>query len=160
VIFIFLVGHCNSSQMTYAPCRRRYLFILLFIFARCIAMPRPKKKSTVLPNATKRLSGMKSIDPKLDFGGGFSNAAFAALIAKVNSDLDAYNTLISKLDEAYNALEASEKALSNFSGKMLANVAIRYDKDSSEYEMAGGVRSRDRKRPTRKATVAKEMAAV
>jgi hypothetical protein len=43
---------------------------------------------------------------------------------------------------------------------MLANVAIRYDKDSSEYEMAGGVRSRDRKRPTRKATAAKEMAAV
>ena len=93
---------------------------------------------------------MRSIDPKLDFGSGFSNTAFAALITKVNADLDTYNTLLSKLDEAYNAFEASEKALATFSGKMLANVAIRYDKDSSEYEMAGGVRSRDRKRPTRK----------
>ncbi len=123
-------------------------------------MPRPKKKSTVLPNATKRLSGMRSIDPQLDFGGGFSNAAFAELIAKVDTDLDTYNTLLSKLDEAFNALDDSEKALANFSGKMLANVAIRYDKDSSEYEMAGGVRRRDRKRPTRKPTLDKAMAAV
>jgi hypothetical protein len=123
-------------------------------------MPRPKKKSTALPNAAKRLSGMRSIDPQLDFGSGFSNAAFATLIAKVDTDLDAYNTLLSKLDEAYNAFEASEKELSNFSGKMLANVAIRYDKNSTEYEMAGGVRRRDRKRPTRKTTSAKEMAAV
>jgi hypothetical protein len=146
--------------MTYAHVGKGIHPLLLFIFARCITMPRPKKKSTVLPNATKRLSGMRSIDPQLDFGGGFSNAAFAALIAQVDTDLDAYNTLLSKLDEAYNAFEASEKELSNFSGKMLANVAIRYDKDSSEYEMAGGVRRRDRKRPTRKTTAAKEMAAV
>ncbi|MGC1308903.1 MAG: hypothetical protein WA885_16880 [Phormidesmis sp.] len=123
-------------------------------------MPRPKKKSTILPNATKRLSGMKSIDPKLDFGGGFSNAEFAKLINKVSTDLDVYNTLLSKVDEAYNALEESERALSNFSGKMLANVAIRYDKDSSEYEMAGGVRTRDRKRPTRKPEDAQALAAV
>jgi hypothetical protein len=146
--------------MTYAHVGKGIHPLLLFIFARCITMPRPKKKSTVLPNATKRLSGMRSIDPQLDFGGGFSNAAFAALIAQVDTDLDAYNTLLSKLDEAYNAFEASEKELSNFSGKMLANVAIRYDKDSSEYEMAGGVRRRDRKRPTRKTTATKEMAAV
>ena len=43
-------------------------------------MPRLKKKSAALPNATKRLSGMRSIDPKLDFGAGFSNAAFAKMI--------------------------------------------------------------------------------
>ncbi len=123
-------------------------------------MSRPKKKSTVLPNATKRLSGMRSIDPKLDFGAGFSNDAFAKLIDQVETDLDAYNTLLSKVDEASNKFEESERALANFSGKMLANVAIRYDKDSNEYEMAGGVRPRDRKRPVRKPVVAKEVAAV
>ena len=123
-------------------------------------MPRPNKNSTVLPNATKRLSGMRSIDPKLDFGGGISNAAFAKQIEQVNADLDAYNTLLSKVDEAYNKFQESEKELSKFSGKMLANVAIRYDKDSSEYEMAGGVRTRDRKRPTRKTAAPQEMAVV
>ncbi len=123
-------------------------------------MPRPKKKSAALPNANKRLSGMRSIDPKLDFGSGFSNAAFAKLIDQVGTDLDTYNTLLSKVDEAYNAFEASERALSKFSGKMLANVAIRYDKDSSEYEMAGGVRARDRKRPVRKAIPDKALTTV
>ncbi len=123
-------------------------------------MPRPKKKSTVLPNATKRLSGMRSINPKLDFGGGFSNAAFAKQIDQVSADLDAYNTLLSKVDEAYNTFIESERNLSKFSSKMLANVAIRYDKDSSEYEMAGGVRTRDRKRSSRKKAEPKEMAVV
>ncbi|MEL6492739.1 MAG: hypothetical protein AAFQ95_22545 [Cyanobacteria bacterium J06621_3] len=112
-------------------------------------MPRPKKKSAVLPDAAKRLSGMRSIDPKLDFGSGFSNAAFAKLIDQVTEDLDAYNTLLSKLDEAYNTFEASERQLAKFSSKMLSHVAIRYDKDSSEYEMAGG-KVRDRRKAPRK----------
>ncbi len=113
-------------------------------------MSRKKKKSSVLPEAKKRLSGTRSINPNLDFGGGFTNAAFAKLINQVDTDLDTYNTLLSKLDEAYNTFEESERQLAKFSSKMLSHVAIRYDKDSSEYEMAGGVRSRDRKRPTRK----------
>ena len=123
-------------------------------------MPRPKKKSLALPDATKRLSGMRSIDPKLDFGSGYSNTEFAKRIDKVNVDLDAYNTLLSKVDEAYNAFVDSEKALVKFSGKMLANVGIRYDKDSSEYEMAGGVRTRDRKRPTRKPPITQALTPV
>lgn len=123
-------------------------------------MPRLKKKSAVLPNATKRLSGMRSINPNLDFGAGFSNAEFAKLVAKVNADLDVYNTLLSKTDAAFNTFAESERELSKFSSKMLSNVAIRYDKDSNEYEMAGGVRQRERKRPTRKPSVAPEVAVV
>jgi hypothetical protein len=113
-------------------------------------MPRPKKKSVALPDAAKRLSGMRSIDPNLDFGNGYSNFAFEALIKQVEMTLDVYNTLLSKLDEAYSAFEAAERELAKFSGKMLANVAIRYDKDSNEYVMAGGVRPSKRKRSTSK----------
>ncbi|MFK8185005.1 MAG: hypothetical protein AB8B99_16660 [Phormidesmis sp.] len=98
------------------------------------------------------------VSPKLDFGGGFSNVAFSKQIDQVSVDLGAYNTLLSKVDEAYNMFIESERNLSKFSSKMLANVAIRYDKDSSEYEMAGGVRARDRKRPTRKSTASTELA--
>lgn len=36
------------------------------------------------------------------------------------------------------------------SERMLAGVAARYGKDSSQYEQAGGVRKSERKRPTRK----------
>ena len=112
-------------------------------------MPRPKKKSAVLPDAAKRLSGMRSIDPKLNFGAGFSNAEFAKLIDQVTMNLDTYNTLLSKLAEAYTTFEESERRLAKFSSKMLSHVAIRYDKDSTQYEMAGG-KVRDRRKAPRK----------
>lgn len=42
-----------------------------------------------------------------------------------------------------------EKNLSQLCEKMLMVVAIKYDKDSREYEMAGGVRNSDRVRKIR-----------
>ena len=45
---------------------------------------------------------------------------------------------------------AAEKAIRDLSERMLAGVASKYGKDSSEYEMAGGTRKSERKRPTRK----------
>ena len=46
-------------------------------------------------------------------------------------------------------LEA-EKTLMALSEKMLLGVAFEYGKDSAEYEMAGGVRKSQRKRPVRR----------
>lgn len=42
-----------------------------------------------------------------------------------------------------------EKNLSNFTNKMVRGVAFKYSKDSSEYEMAGGVRDSERLRKSR-----------
>jgi hypothetical protein len=113
-------------------------------------MSRPKKKSVALPQAEKRLSGMRSIDSNLDFGQGFSNDTFAAHIENVRSSLDAYNTLLSQVDKAANTFANAEQTLCNFSSKMLAYVAIQYDKNSDEYEMAGGSRQRKSRRSPRK----------
>jgi len=63
---------------------------------------------------------------------------------------DAYNALLSQADQAQNELLAAEKAIRDLSERMLAGVASKYGKDSSEYEMAGGTRKSERKRPTRK----------
>jgi hypothetical protein len=112
-------------------------------------MPRPKKKSLVLPKAEKRLSGMKSIDSELDFGNGLSNAAFESRLNVVRSKLDVYNTLLSKLDESYNEFTEAEKALMTISENMLLSVAIKYGRKSTQYEMAGGVRRGERRRSTR-----------
>jgi hypothetical protein len=117
-------------------------------------MSRPKKKSAALPQAEKRLSGMRSIDSNLDFGQGFSNDTFAAHIENVRASLDAYNTLLSQVDKAYNTFSEAEQTLCNFSSKMLAYVAIQYDKNSDEYEMAGGARQRKSRRSPRKKTAA------
>lgn len=116
-------------------------------------MSRRKKKSVVLPKAEKRLSGMKSINPKLDFGKGRSNAAFNNKINEVRAKLDTYNTLLSTVDAAYNDFIESEKELATLSEKMLANVGVEYGKDSTEYEMAGGVRRSERRRSSRRSAV-------
>ncbi|MDD2922102.1 MAG: hypothetical protein PHQ36_07425 [Anaerolineales bacterium] len=65
--------------------------------------------------------------------------------------LSAYNTLLSQVDEVYNAVLSAEKALRDLNERMLTGVAAKYGKDSSQYEMAGGIRKSERKRPVRKA---------
>jgi hypothetical protein len=112
-------------------------------------MSRVKKKSVVLPKAEKRLSGMKSIDTWLDFGNGLSNDAFLSHIEAVRTQLDAYNTLLSKVDEAHRELIEREQKLSTISENMLLSVAIKYGKKSNEYEMAGGIRRGERRRTAR-----------
>jgi outer membrane protein TolC len=112
-------------------------------------MSRPKKKSAVLPKAEKRLSGMKSISSQLDFGNGLSNVAFESSLSVVRSKLDVYNTLLSKLDEAFSEFKEAEQTLSTLSENMLLSVAIRYGKTSTQYEMAGGVRRGERRRTAR-----------
>lgn len=63
---------------------------------------------------------------------------------------EGYNTALSKLDGLLNDLKNEEKKLQTLSGEMLAAVGVKYSKDSSEYEKAGGVRTSERKRTARK----------
>jgi hypothetical protein len=113
-------------------------------------MARQKKVSPIVEKAQQRLSALVSIDPALDLGNGLTASAYQAEVTNAQAKLDAYNTLLSQVDEAYNAFLLAEKALRDLSERMLAGVASKYGKDSSQYEMAGGVRKSERKRPVRK----------
>ncbi|MBD1873732.1 hypothetical protein H6F75_09580 [Nodosilinea sp. FACHB-131] len=55
---------------------------------------------------------------------------------------------------AGNAVKEAELVMRDYSERILLSVATRYGKDSDEYEMAGGVRKSDRKRPIRKPKLA------
>ena len=112
-------------------------------------MARAKKTSRILHKAEKRLAGMKSISGNLNFGNGISTPALETNITSVREKLAVYNTLLSKVDEAYNEVLDAEQELSNMSKRMLMGVAFKYGKDSNEYEMAGG--SREEPRPRRRA---------
>ncbi|CAN5839411.1 hypothetical protein BH23CYA1_BH23CYA1_23730 [soil metagenome] len=114
-------------------------------------MARRKKKSSILPKAESRLAGMQSIDAKLDLGNGMTAATFEQEIGALRLKIQAYNTLLSKVDHASNDIQQTEKLLSSLSEKMLLSVAVKYGKDSSEYEMAGGVRRSERRRAARSA---------
>jgi hypothetical protein len=117
-------------------------------------MPRQKRRSRALEKATVRLDGLQSINPNLDVGGGFSTNGYLQVINKLRTDLSAYNSALATVDSLQNSIDDTEKTLSDYTERMLMGVALHYGKDSNEYEMAGGVRKRDRKRPSRKVAAA------
>ena len=117
-------------------------------------MPQKRHSSRPLEKASVRYDGIKSFDPKLDAGGGYTATGYLKLINQLRADISEHNTTASTLDALKNRIDDAEKKLSEYSEKMLIGVAYHYGKDSNEYEMAGGVRKRDRKRPMRKAPAA------
>jgi hypothetical protein len=109
-------------------------------------MGRKRRNSPVLEKATTRATNLKAISPTLDLGPGLTLVEFEQTIAEFRAAQDEYNTLIAALDEKKNTLEAKEKALDELNSRMLAGVGARWGKNSSQYEQAGGTRTKERKR--------------
>ncbi|WP_293044688.1 hypothetical protein [Moorena sp. SIO1F2] len=101
-------------------------------------------------NAERRLASLKSINARLDLGNGMTIQQLEASIQSVREKLENYNTMLSTIDGAYNNLLEAEEVLTDISEKMLLAVAVKYGKNSFEYEMAGGVRKSERKRRIRR----------
>ncbi|WP_424102804.1 hypothetical protein [Moorena producens] len=101
-------------------------------------------------NAERRLASLKSINARLDLGNGMTIQELEASIQSVREKLQTYNTILSTVDAAYNNLLEAEQVLGGLSEKMLMAVAVKYGKNSFEYEMAGGVRRTERKRRIRR----------
>ncbi|NJO17342.1 MAG: hypothetical protein HC877_16845 [Thioploca sp.] len=113
-------------------------------------MARKKRTSPTIERSQQRLSALLSIDNNLDLGNNLTSAIYREEIVKAQSLLDAYNTLLSQADGALNAFVIAEKNLKDLSERMLSGVGVKFGKDSAQYEMAGGVRKSERKRPLRK----------
>ena len=117
-------------------------------------MGRRKKKSAALRKAQERLAGLRSIDPKLDLGNGISIATFTKEVDSLRQSIDDYNALLSTVDDASNTLEQQEQQMIISAENVLLSVKVKFGKDSSQYEMAGGTRLSDRRRSPRFATPA------
>lgn len=114
-------------------------------------MPRPKRSSPVLEKGNRRAAALKSISPDLNLGERLTLESYQLELDKLQSQLDTYNESLSFVDRALSVVRDTEKEIKVLSERMLIAVAAKYGKDSYEYEMAGGTRKSDRKRPTRKA---------
>ena len=112
-------------------------------------MSRKKRTSRTLEKAQLRSAGLKSIVPSIKFDENYSLEKLIESIEQLRNKLDVYNTALSVVDSSKTEIEEMEKNLSQLSEKMLMVVAIKYGKDSREYEMAGGVRNSDRIRKIR-----------
>jgi uncharacterized protein YukE len=111
---------------------------------------RKKTASTAIANAKVRISGLKSINPTLDLGNGMSIEAYETTLQDAQQKIEAYNTALANLGALQTAARDAEKDLSQFSERILSTVAGRYSKSSDEYEMAGGTKRTNHRRPKKK----------
>ena len=103
-----------------------------------------------LDKSRARLAAVKSIDPALDLGNNINVANFEKEVNTLTTNLQAYNTALSTVDDLYNVCIAQLDLIKDWNERVLAGVATRYGKNSSEYEMAGGVKKSERKKPAKK----------
>jgi uncharacterized protein YPO0396 len=113
-------------------------------------MPRIKRGSTILETARLRLSALKTINPKPNFGPALDLEQYEQEIEGFSASLDEYNDTLSLLDRKQNDLRARETRLREKSHRMLAATKATYGPDSNEYENAGGTRVSEYKRNTKK----------
>jgi len=115
-----------------------------------LAMPRQNRSSRIVEKAQQRAAGLKTIATKLELGNSLTLENYIATIEQTRSKLDAYSSMLAKIDVAQAELVADEKQLQHMTEDMLIGVASKYGKDSYEYKLAGGTRRSERKRPVRK----------
>ena len=100
-----------------------------------------------LDKGRTRLAGMKSIDPALDLGNDLTVANYQSEVQKTDDAVGLYNTTLSTIDDLYNAALAQIDTLKDWNERMLNGVASKFGTNGSQYEMAGGVRKSERKKP-------------
>lgn len=110
-------------------------------------MPRRKKSSSqVLETGAKRAAGLEAIDPQLDLGNGLTLALYKTALTEAQTAMNTHNTAVAALDDADNTFKASEARLRDLNERMLAGVASKFGRDSSQYEQAGGTKKSERRR--------------
>jgi len=115
-------------------------------------MARLRRTSTILETARQRLAGLKTLgNPKPDFGGDLTEAAYEADIKACSDELDGYNQDVAALDERQIKLDEREKALRDKNRRILAAAEAKFGSNSAQYEALGGTRESERKRSARKA---------
>ncbi len=103
-----------------------------------------------LDKGRTRLASIKSIDAALDLGNGITAVGYGSQIDLLSTKLNIYNTALSTIDDLYNECIAQIDVVKDWNERVLAGVASKYGKNSSQYEMAGGVKKNERKKPTKK----------
>ncbi|GEM53904.1 hypothetical protein B0A58_07805 [Flavobacterium branchiophilum NBRC 15030 = ATCC 35035] len=112
-----------------------------------------RKKLIRVPDLDKgatRLASVKSIDPVIDLGNGITAANYETQINLLRTKLNSYNTALSTIDELYNECISQIDVLRDWNDRVLTGVATKFGKNSSQYEMAGGVKKSERKKQTPK----------
>ncbi len=108
-------------------------------------MPYRKRSSPVLEKSERRAASIGSIDLNLDLGNGLTLPGYITSIEIVRQKVAEYNTMLSNVAQLYDEMMVAEQQLADLNTRMLAGVLTKYGRNSIEYEMAGGKRSKSKR---------------
>ena len=103
-----------------------------------------------LEKGITRLAAVKSIDAALDLGNNINVTVYETELNLLRTKLNTYNTTLSTIDDLYNACLAQLDVVKDLNERILTGVATKYGKNSTQYEMAGGKKKSERKKPAKK----------
>jgi hypothetical protein len=103
-------------------------------------------KLKTLEKAQRRISGLRYINPTINFGNGLNVPEFAIQVDTLQAKLDSYNEMVNILNQQREEIDTLERSLRGTSERMLGIVASIYGRESNEYEMVGGVKRVRRRR--------------
>ncbi len=112
-------------------------------------MARRKRASRDLIALKTRIGNMKGIDPALDLGNGISVAELETFANGMDNRLGTYNSLLAQIDALSNELDDLDLQARDTSVRVLAAAAVKFGRDSREYEALGGTRASERKKVRR-----------
>jgi hypothetical protein len=113
-------------------------------------MARQRRTSPALVIARARLAGLKKINPAPNLGPNITIPAYEAVATDTAGIEDSHNQLAAQMDDSSNRFDSQEALMNDWNRRVLAAVEAHFGPNSSEYEMVGGTRTDDRKRPSKK----------
>ena len=113
-------------------------------------MARKRRTSAPLAVARQRLAGLNKITPTPNLGPNISLAAYQGVANDTAAIEESHNQLAAQMDDSSNRFDAQEATLNEWNRRVLSAVEAQYGPDSSEYEMVGGTRKSERKKPSKK----------
>src|SRR5437660_7376551 len=113
-------------------------------------MARTRRSSAALAAARQRLAGLNKITPAPNLGPNITVLAYQGVITGTANLEESHSQLSAQMDDSSNRFDAQESLMADWNRRVLSAVEAPYGPDSSEYEMVGGTRKSERKRPSKK----------
>jgi hypothetical protein len=113
-------------------------------------MARKRRTSAALAAARQRFAGLNKITPVPNLGPNTTLLAYQGVINDTANLEESHNQLAAQMDDSSNRFDAQENLMAEWNRRVLSAVEAQYGPDSSEYEMCGGTRKSERKKPTKK----------
>ena len=113
-------------------------------------MARQRRTSPALVVARARLAGLNKINPAPNLGPNLTPQAYQAVMDDTAAIEDSHSQLAAQMDDSSNRFDAQNDLLSDWNRRVLSAVEAQFGPDSSEYEMVGGTRKSERKKPSKK----------